>query len=195
MAIAEYEYRITGTDCLGFGGPFRTTKEDGESSDAYDLRCWPERASYTDDPGNPIHLPALAVKKAMESYAAYSGEKIRGQGSKTWTQKFQRGVMELGLAYLWRGTERLNLQTLEPKKLFVPADGKPGGTKRVYRRFPYLKAGWSAEGRLAVVEPCITEERLLDFLNNAGIYVGVGFWRPERRGLWGRFIVDRLEMK
>lgn len=49
---------------------------------------------------------------------------------------------------------------------------------------------WSAELEVAFVPTSIDKESVLSLIDAGGQYVGVGEWRPERRGDFGRFEID-----
>jgi hypothetical protein len=52
-------------------------------------------------------------------------------------------------------------------------------------RRPALKAGWRLQGALMVLDDSVPAEAIHSALVAAGVYVGVGAWRPE----FGRFLV------
>lgn len=65
----------------------------------------------------------------------------------------------------------------------LPADGTPGGAKRVMKCFPVIDA-WQAKVSFAVIDEIITRDILQEFLEVAGSYIGIGSFRPENRGIW-----------
>ena len=63
-------------------------------------------------------------------------------------------------------------------------------------RRPAMKAGWKIQATIAVLDDTLPVEALRNAIETAGLYVGVGSWRPE----FGRFVlrewaIDRPEVK
>jgi len=50
--------------------------------------------------------------------------------------------------------------------------------------------GWSVDVCFEIDTRVLTPDDLVNLANNAGFGVGVGEWRPEKGGEWGRFEVD-----
>jgi len=158
---------------------------EGEESNAdYEKRTWRHRC-HSDSEGNMI-IPAPAFKLAMEAAASYKGIKIAGQGNKTWTKKFTSGIMQIEPLVL-----PVKVDKVPGEWLFVPSDGKRGGAKRVNRCFPFLSE-WSGTTEFLVLDEIITEPVFEQFLTTAGQFIGVGRFRPERGGSYGRFVINKL---
>lgn len=51
--------------------------------------------------------------------------------------------------------------------------------------------GWRLHIRIEFDADVITKDRLVNGLYHAGTKVGIGAWRPERAGRFGRFAIDR----
>ncbi len=65
---------------------------------------------------------------------------------------------------------------------------KNGGTDLRYRaEFPE----WKATLEIVYVTSILTEDSLLTLIDAGGMGVGVGEWRPEKRGDFGTFALDR----
>jgi hypothetical protein len=45
------------------------------------------------------------------------------------------------------------------------------------------------------VDDGVSEETLKNILDYAGTYVGIGDWRPQKKGQFGKFIVTKFELK
>ena len=52
--------------------------------------------------------------------------------------------------------------------------------------FPVIQE-WQGEVSFAVLDETVTRDILEEFLEIAGSFIGVGSFRPENRGIWGRF--------
>jgi hypothetical protein len=54
--------------------------------------------------------------------------------------------------------------------------------------------GWKLNARIEFDADVITKDRLLDGLHHAGRKVGIGAWRPERSGRFGRFTLGAVSL-
>lgn len=177
----------------------------GETADAWDARLWRERLHIKHVPeciaerkkavagqsktmprcadGCRILLPSQGFVLMLRKACAMRGEKIAGRGQKTYKDSFMAGLMcdqdaDTGIS--------ANSEEIEMLKLHVPSDGKTGGGKRVMRRFPVIQT-WSCEAAYTILDPTIIESVFRDHLQTAGLLVGLGRFRPERGGYYGRF--------
>ena len=75
--------------------------------------------------------------------------------------------------------------------LFVPADGKRGSGKRVDKCFPVISS-WESDVIFYVLDETITESVFRQHLEEAGKFIGVGFFRPRNNGFYGRFEVVNM---
>jgi hypothetical protein len=158
---------------------------DKESHEDYEKRTWKNKL-HTDKKGN-IFIPPMAVKNCLLEAAAYSGKKIQGKGQKTWTKKFEAGILVVKEFYIGK-----TVNEVEECKVFVPSDGKRGGGKRVFKSFPVVPE-WCAEIEVLIVDPIITEKIFREHLEEAGKYIGLGYFRPSRNGYYGRFTVEEMK--
>lgn len=75
----------------------------------------------------------------------------------------------------------------------VRVGGKGPGTGVADIRYRPGFPEWSAVLPVSFNRKAITVEQLVHLFNVAGFAVGVGEWRPEKNGSWGRFVVDGVE--
>lgn len=161
-------------------------KGDKETHEAYEKRTWRNRL-HTNGNGTVV-IPGMGFKLALEEAAKYLGTKIPGQGNKTWTKKLKSAVlvtddMDTGI----------KADDVRGEWLFVPSDGRRGGGKRVMKCFPRVEAGWEGRIDFLVMDPILGEDTFLHFLQEAGKYIGVGRFRPENGGFYGRFEILSVE--
>jgi hypothetical protein len=130
----------------------------------------------------------MAFKLALVAANRYDSIKLEKQ--KTFTKLFEAGVapvpdpVPIGI----REDE------ITGETLFVPSDGVAGGGKRVWKTFPVAPAGkWRGSVQFTIFDDRITPEIFERVCKNAGMFVGVGRWRPERNGLYGRFEVTQID--
>ena len=83
---------------------------------------------------------------------------------------------------------------MEGEWLFVPSDGKRGGSKRVWKCFPYVN-DWKAVGTIYLLDPALIArpEKVEEYLRHAGKFIGLGRFAPRRGGFYGRFVVDDFQ--
>jgi hypothetical protein len=75
--------------------------------------------------------------------------------------------------------------------LFVPASGRRGDGKRVWKCFPTIQA-WQCDVTFMVADETITESVFRYHLEQAGKFIGIGFFRPRNNGYFGRFKVNGM---
>lgn len=158
-------------------------KNSGELEEAYDKRTW--RAKQLVKNGI-VHIDASAIHQSLASAAKYSKKQIPGQGKATWTAKFQAGITLF---------EDINLgidaEAVDFIDIFANADGVRGSGKRVNRRFPIVPE-WKAEFVIHILDPIITKQVFTEMMEIAGMFVGIGRFRPEKGGRNGRFKLVKL---
>jgi hypothetical protein len=72
------------------------------------------------------------------------------------------------------------------------ADGVRGSGKRVPRRFPSIPAGWTTTFDVYILDPIITEQIFTEMLELAGMFIGIGQFRPQNGGTNGRFKIEKV---
>lgn len=161
-----------------------TPKAPKETHDDHENRTWRERMHVT--PDGFVFIPPNALKNSLSEAAKYLTKQIPGQGKATYTKHFEAGVMCLEPITLGvRGED------VVAERLHVPADGKRGGTRRVWKNFPRIESGWEGIAEFTIFDPLITEEVFREHLEECGKYIGLGRFRPRNNGYYGRFeVVD-----
>jgi hypothetical protein len=189
MDFTQAVVTITGTAPYSQSHKHDEPKLEGEQPDAYDLRTWRSKMNTEIIRGKPtMVIPSFGLHLALISGAQYSKKKIEGQRNATWTAKFQRGISIMGAAPL-----NINPADVQCITLSVNADGKRGGGTRVTRRFPQIPADWNATFEVMILDPIITRSVFESTLEDAGLFVGLGQYRPESGGSNGRFVVKSLK--
>jgi hypothetical protein len=155
--------------------------QDGrEKPDEYEQRTWRERTNHMSD--GRIFIPPMAFKKSLETGAKFRGEKIKGKNMATYSKHFLAGVLVMDPLVL-----PVTKEDVTGERLFVPSDGKTGGGKRVMRTFPVIPE-WSGDVTYHILDDAIITEDVFErTLIDAGNYIGVGRFRPERGGFYGRY--------
>lgn len=164
---------------------YDTPKLEKENYDDYEKRTWKERTHVNDD--GYIFIPPMAFKNCLSDAAKYLGMKIKGKGQEKYTKNFEAGVLVVDPLVL-----PVKKDDVPGLWLFVPADGRRGGPKRVNKCFPVLQ-NWEGTVPFIVFDETITEDVFRYTLEQAGKFIGIGFFRPRNNGYFGRFAVEKLE--
>ena len=156
-----------------------------ESKDAYEQRTWRHRMHVT--PDGRVEISPTALTGCIKSAARRLQIQVPGKGKTQYTKYFEAGIDVAGPLVL-----DVKADSVDHDRLFVPSDGRPGGGKRVWRYFPRIDK-WGGEVTWYVLDDIITEPVFTQVLRSAGLLVGLGRFRPENRGFYGRFAVDAVK--
>ena len=82
--------------------------------------------------------------------------------------------------------------------LLTPLDGDPRMREDVVRigrgaaelRYRPEFPEWSAQLKVTYVTSALTRDSVLSLIDAGGMGIGVGDWRPERKGAYGTYAVD-----
>jgi hypothetical protein len=156
-----------------------------ESKEDYEKRTWRYRL-HVSATGH-VEIPPTAFGNAVRASARRLQIQVPGKGKTQYTKYFEAGIDVAGPLEL-----KLKAADVQSERLFVPSDGKPGGEKRVWRYFPIIPE-WGGEVTFYILDDIITEEVFTKVIKSAGLLVGIGRFRPEKRGFYGRFTVEKLK--
>ena len=158
-----------------------------ELPDDYEERTWKHRAHLNRD-GHVI-IPSMQFANSIKEAAKFSGVQIEGRGKERWTKHFESGIIVM--ESLDTG---VHIDDVEKFSLYVPSDGRVGGSTRVTRHFPMIHE-WDGEVTYSILDDIITPEVFADMLVTSGELIGVGSFRPRNRGILGRFGVESIEWR
>lgn len=164
--------------------PVGLPKLDRETADAYEERTWIERGHWSSNGYG--FIPPQAFKIGLTSAAKFMGMQIPGKGKSTYTKHFQSGIMISEPIALQHTRE-----TVEKVRLFVPSDGVAGSGKRVWKIFPVFPE-WHGDLQITVLDEIITGKVLAQTIEGMGKFIGIGAFRPQSGGDFGRFDLKRL---
>jgi len=164
-----------------------TEKLEKENHSDYEKRTWRERVHVNSD--GYILIPPTAFKNSLSEAAKYLSISIPGKGKSNYTKHFEAGIMV---------TEPVVLNTKKEdvagEWLFVPSDGKRGGTTRVMKCFPVIPEGeWGGEIVYLILDDTITKKVFEQVVKESGRLIGIGRFRPRNNGYYGRFKVTKIE--
>lgn len=156
-----------------------------ETHDAFEHRTWRNKCHTL--PDGRCFIPPMSLKMSVDSAAQMLGAQIPGKGKKTYTKFFLSGVLVMEPIVLPLTKEETQLD-----RIYANADGKRGSGKRVWRNFPRIDH-WEADVPFHVLADEITEDVFAEHLKQAGAFVGIGRFRPQNGGYYGRFEVKKIK--
>jgi hypothetical protein len=187
MAGTVYGSRIIADVTLRGLSPYSQSRPHGEpmfeneDPGDYDKRTW---RSHLHVENGTVRIPAKALHDTMIEAAQYSGKKI--SGNKTWTAKFASGIAMFENPDL--GITPDEVQYID---IYAHVNGRPGSNARVMRRFAIIPM-WECRFDVHILDPIITETIFREMLGIAGMFKGIGRYRPANRGTNGRFELAEL---
>ena len=119
---------------------------------------------------------------------------------------FEGSLIEAGKSFKGKGKTNLSkimgaMVSVEPdgikltgvawvEDIQVGVNPMTGGRMQIHRpRFDK----WGAKFSLTISTDDIPTETLKEMLDHAGLYVGVGDWRPAKKGKYGKFLVTKFK--
>jgi hypothetical protein len=162
-----------------------TPKEDKEGHDAYERRTWRNRMHVM--PDGHVFIPPMAFKFAVETAARFLRMRIPGKDKSEYGKHFKAGVIVPEAPVLPDIAAKV-----EGEWLSLHANGKRGSGSRVQRCMPCIPS-WEADVTFYVLDDTITEEVFAIHLREAGNFIGIGRFRPENGGYYGRFEVKKIQ--
>ena len=160
-------------------------KGEKETNDDFEKRIWPEKM-HADQSGE-VYIPPMAFKQSLDEACRYLALKVPGRGKTTYTKHFKSGVLCTKPVML--GVKKSDIKG---ETLLMNSDGVRGSGKRVPRIFPVIHS-WSGEVEFAILDDIITEDVFIRVMREAGQLIGVGRFRPQNGGYYGRFSVVSYE--
>lgn len=180
--------KLTGTSPMSQSKHYHVEKEEKEKPDQYEERTWRERMHYNEK--GFVIVPAMMIKNCLSECARYLSERIAGKGQSTWTKHFEAGIYVEDDIVLKEKKDKV-----EGEWVFVPSDGRRGGTTRVSKCFPKIQKGWTGETNVVIIDETITKDIFEKHLKEAGRFIGLGRFRPRNNGMYGRFVGEILSWK
>lgn len=183
IAIVELESVSPYSQSRHYSDP----KQEKESSSDYEKRTWRQRLHY--DESGEVFIPPMAFKNCLSEAAKFLSIQIPGKGKSTFTKHFEAGVMVKDPVPLG-----IHKDKVAGECFFVPSDGIRGSGKRVEKWFPMLPR-WKGSVSFYILDETITKDVFSKHLEQAGLFIGVGRFRPRNNGFYGRFKVNKMDWK
>ena len=77
-------------------------------------------------------------------------------------------------------------------RIYANANGIRGSGKRVWRLFPRIDK-WKADVEFHVYDDLITKDVFEQVLGESGRFIGIGRFRPQNGGWYGRYAVEKVK--
>jgi hypothetical protein len=165
---------------------YQTERLERETPDDYEKRTWRDRISTNVD--GYVFIQPMAFKKSLDAGAKFAGERIKGKGQATYSKRFLAGVLVVEPLVL-----PVKKTDVVGDWLFVPSDGVSGSGKRVPKCFPVIPSWKGTVEYLILDDGTINEDVFERTHREAGTFVGIGRFRPERGGFYGRYRATKFE--
>lgn len=170
-------------------------KGENETHAEFDERTYLLKTTHDKD--GTIVLPATAIISSIVEAVAKAGEKRPGKGQATWKKAFMGALMmETPMVLMDAKGKPYNIHSNPPAMEKTPCDaqGKKGGSggSTVIRCFPVFHE-WSTRCQLICFNDEITPAKLEEYAKLAGRIVGIGRWRPQNNGLYGRYAISNFK--
>jgi hypothetical protein len=141
-----------------------------ETNDAHERRTWRHRMHVTKD--GCVFIPPMAAKNGLVAAAKFLNRKIPGEGQKTFTKRFESGILCMEPLVL-----PVKRDEVSSEELFVPSDGIRGSGKRVIKVFGVIPE-WAGRFVVQVIDEKISQSVFADHAEAWGKFIGVGRFRP-----------------
>jgi hypothetical protein len=163
----------------------KTEKNTQEKEDPLERekRTWKEKL-YLE--GNQVIIPGENIHEAFKEASRYWGQKIPGEGNKTYTDVIAKAIVCENV-YFGVTVDDPKIVPFGKAVNGNPSKGKKSGSK-VYKIRPLLMP-WEAEFRFHVFDGRLTIDVLRVILSYCGMFIGLCDWRPT----YGRFNSVSLE--
>ena len=174
----EIKVTIEGTTPILFNR-FRDTSIEGKSkkrtgalveSDIHDKLYYDERGK--------VQLPSVYIKNSLTEAAKQF--KIQGKNKATYS-KIVGSTVDIAPFYI-------ELEYPENYEVFRISAVNPMTKGRMMVSRPKFNK-WSASFSIILNDPQVDSNVVNEILEHAGKYVGLGDWRPEKKGMFGKFMI------
>jgi hypothetical protein len=191
---ATATFKLVGLSSYSQSRPMLEEYLPNESHDDYRKRTWREHLHV--DKNGEVFIPPGAIKNCLSEGAKFMNISVPGKGKATYTKHFEAGVAVIEPIAL--GVKK---EDVESETLFLPADGRRGSGKRVWKTYPIMYE-WGGDVEVLVLDETVlqTSKRdvnktvLQEVIEGSGQYIGLGRFRPRNNGYYGRFSIERFKI-
>ena len=163
----------------------QTEKKSKELPKDYESRTWKQKCHINKD--GYVIIPPMAFANSIKEAATYMSISIPGQGKSKYTKNFHAGILVPKPLVL-----DMHIDEIKSEWVFVPSDGRRGGTTRVSKCFPLIES-WNGTVEYYIMDDIITIDIFERVLKAAGQLIGIGRFRPKNWGYYGRYSVEGIK--
>jgi hypothetical protein len=185
MKIAECEFESVTP--YSQSRHYKVEKLPRELAVDYEERTWRERCHVMPDGSDRLFIPPMAFANCLKGAAQYLALPVPGKGKTTYTKHFNAGVMVADPLIL-----PLLKTHVEGEWLFLPSDGRRGGGSRVEKCFPLIRE-WKGKVTYYILDDILTKDVFEQVVRTSGNLIGIGRFRPQNWGYYGRFKLVNME--
>lgn len=156
-----------------------------ETHEQFEERTWKQKAHVGED--GIVFIPPMAFKNCLDEAAKYKSIQIPGKGKSTYTKHFEAGVLVVEPIPIG-----VHVDDMQSEVNLLDSNGVRGSGTRVLRKFPVFPK-WEADVPFLVFDEMIHEDIFEQHLIDAGQFIGIGRFRPRKRGYYGRFRVESIK--
>lgn len=157
-------------------------KQKGEEDFAHQLRIYKLKCEYN-SAGNII-IPSAHVKKAMSYSQGQNCHPIQPKGATKRTATLSKVLAAVFVDDITTKYTEADLDHFD--SMVCIQNGMKKSSVMNIR--PMLRT-WEADLTMTIASDLVGREEILDMLEWCGTFCGLGDWRPERGGNYGRFTV------
>jgi hypothetical protein len=179
--MEKIKVTIEGTTPILFNR-FRDIAIEGKSKKRTGAMAEPdiEDKLYLDEKGN-VQIPSVYLKNCLTEAAKQF--KIIGKGKSTYS-KIVGATVEVSPFYIELKADKY--------EIFRISAVNPMTKGRMMTERPKYNK-WSASFELILNDSAIPVSVMNEILEQAGKYVGIGDWRPEKKGMFGKFLISSFK--
>ena len=159
-------------------------RKDKEPWDEFEEAVWKDRAHWDSD--GRLFIPPMAFKRSLETAAKFLRMRIEGKDRSEYGKHFVAGVLVPEGVRL-----AITRETVEGERLFLSSRGVRGQMD-VEKIEPIVRE-WKGTVTYYVLDDTITEQVFEKHLREAGNFIGIGRFRPEKGGFYGRYKVVSVQ--
>jgi len=177
----KIKVQIEGTTPILFNR-FRDTAIEGKSKKRTGALAETEIEDklYLDEKGNP-QLPSVYLKNSITE--ASKQFKIVGKGKSTYS-KLVASTVDIE-------PFMIDLKSGKYEVFRISAVNPMTKGRMMTERPKYIK--WKAEFEIILNDPAVPVSVINEILEHSGKYVGIGDWRPEKKGMFGKFMITSFK--
>ena len=180
--MKTYHATIEGISPYSQSKQYQSDPPEGMTHDQREKQNWREKLHIGSD--GCVFIPPTAVKDAMVEAAKHQRLKLKGNLGVS-------NMIKTGVICATPISLGVRAEDVPCEWLSMNSDGKKGGGKRVPRCFPFIN-GWVGVAEIISVDDRLQPDMLQKVLTAAGQFTGIGRFRPQQGGYYGRFRVTKF---